>query len=81
MELPDDMLKMDGGYEGCVAGTVTRFGQPPILCYWYDKVIEKNMSDGMSYEEAVEWFEFNQIGAWVGEYTPCYIHKEVPGGD
>jgi hypothetical protein len=26
----------------------------------------------MSHEEAEEFFEFNVIGSWVGDYTPCF---------
>ena len=29
--------------------------------------------DGMTEEEAIEYFEFNQIGAWMGDNTPCFI--------
>jgi hypothetical protein len=28
--------------------------------------------DGMSYEDALEFFDFNVIGAWMGEGTPCF---------
>ena len=31
------------------------------------------MEMGMSHEEAVEYFEYNQIGAYVGDHTPCFI--------
>ena len=65
------MLRMDG-YNDCIIGVCYRFGQEPIIAYDYDKVIEKLMED-MTEEEAVEWFEFNQIGAWVGDTTPCFI--------
>ena len=27
----------------------------------------------MPYEEAVEYFEFNVAGAWVGEQTPIFV--------
>ena len=31
----------------------------------------------MTYEDAVEFFEFNTTGAWVGEGTPLFfISKE-----
>ena len=30
--------------------------------------------DGMTYEEAIEFFEFNIKGSWMGEYTPVYIY-------
>jgi hypothetical protein len=35
-------------------------------------VIAKNMSHGMTEEEAVEYFQFNQECAYVGEYTPGF---------
>ena len=28
----------------------------------------------MSEEEAYEYFEFNQMGAWMGEGTPCFLN-------
>jgi hypothetical protein len=34
------------------------------------------LEEEMTSEEALEWFEFNQIGAWVGDSTPCFITKE-----
>ena len=71
-DLTEDMLVMDG-YDDCIVGVVERFGQPPIVCYDRDKVIRAHMKDGMDYEEAEEFFEFNQIGAWLGESTPCFI--------
>jgi len=27
----------------------------------------------MTWEEAEEYFEFNQMGAWVGDSTPCFL--------
>jgi len=30
--------------------------------------------DGMSYEEAIEYFDFNVTGAYVGEHTPMFIY-------
>jgi hypothetical protein len=29
--------------------------------------------DGMSYDDAVEFFGFNIEGAYVGEFTPIYL--------
>ncbi len=69
-------LKMDG-YDDCILGVCRRFGQEPILAYDYDKVIDKLVDDGMTYDEAVEYHEYNQAGAWLGEYTPCFIHSEI----
>ena len=32
----------------------------------------------MTYEEAVEWMEFNVVGAWMGPKTPIFIHEIPP---
>jgi hypothetical protein len=68
----DDILLMDG-YDDCVVGVVEQFGRPPIVCYDRELVIRKLMEDGMTQEEAEEFFEFNQIGAWAGDRTPCFM--------
>ena len=68
----EELLTMDG-YDDCIAGVVERFGQQPIVCYDKDKVIEKLCAEGMPYEEALEWWGFNQIGAWMGDSTPCFL--------
>ena len=67
-----DAFKMDG-FDDCVLGVCYRFGQEPIIAYDQNKVIAKLQEDGMTEEEAIEFFEFNQIGAWVGDTTPCFI--------
>jgi len=46
------------------------------VIYDWDRVIEVNMECGMSEEEALEYFDFNQGGAYVGEHTPIYIRKQ-----
>ena len=61
------------GFDDCISGVCRRSGQEDIVAYDYDKVIERNMGDGMTRDEAVEYFEFNQIGSWVGDGTPCFI--------
>jgi len=68
----EEILMMDG-YDDCIIGVVEQFGRPPIVCYNRELVIRKLMDEGMSEEESIEFFEYNQIGAWVGDYTPCFI--------
>jgi len=74
-ESGEPLLKMDG-FDDCIAGVVERIGQEPIICYDKNKVLDQMVKDGMTYEEAVEYFEYNQIGAWVGERTPCFLITE-----
>lgn len=71
----DDCLLMDG-YNDCLIGTVERAGMTPIACYDKDKVIARLRADGMTQVEALEFFEFNQLGAWMGPNTPCFLTLE-----
>jgi hypothetical protein len=68
----DELLSMDG-YEDCIMGIVEQCGKPPILCYNKILMIQKMMDEGASHEEAEEYFDYNQIGAYVGESAPCFL--------
>lgn len=46
----------------------------PIVAYDVDKMLKIMVErDGMTYEEAMEYFGYNILGAWMGENTPVYI--------
>ena len=67
-----DLMSADG-FEDCLVGVVERYGSQPCLCYDKGLMIKKMVDHGMSEEEALEFFDFNIIGAWVGDNTPCFI--------
>jgi hypothetical protein len=71
-EVDPDILRADG-LDAALIGICHQFGRPAVAAYDYDKVIEILMSQSMAHDEAVEFFEFNIVGAWVGEYTPVFI--------
>jgi hypothetical protein len=71
----EDLLKMDG-YDDCIVGIVERFGQDSYFIYDKELVLEKLQKDGMSYEDALEYYEFNQLGAYVGETTPAFLIRD-----
>jgi hypothetical protein len=73
--LDEEMMIMDG-FDDCIIGVCERFGQERIVAYDGDAVIDKLISNGMTSEEALEYFDFNQLGAWVGDRTPCFIFKQ-----
>jgi len=62
-------------FDKAIIGVSERIGDEPSVAYDYDKVIEANIEMGMSYEEAIEYFSVNQIGAYMGEHTPVFITK------
>ncbi len=47
----------------------------PKVAYDYDKVIRANMKMGMSHIEAIEYFDYNQGEAYLGEHTPVFIKR------
>lgn len=75
----EEPLLYPTGYQDCIIGIVERFGQPPILCIDKEKLINRYMKDGMSWEEAVEFYEVNTVGAWMGEGTPCFLIRPEDG--
>ena len=69
-------MKLADGLEAALVGVGRRCGQPDLAVYSIEKAIEVLMQDlGCSRQEAVEWLEFNSIGAWVGEDTPIWIEE------
>lgn len=75
----EDLLTADG-FDDAILGVGTRCGQLPIVVYDVAKAIDILITrDGMSYEEAEEFFTFNVEGAWVGEQTPVWLR--VPEQD
>jgi hypothetical protein len=73
-EINPDAVILDG-YNHAIIGIATRFGTEPILCYSTAKIIETLMREGMTEEEAVEFFDFNIIGGWFGDGTPIFLDQ------
>jgi hypothetical protein len=67
-----NLLSIDD-FADCVVGLIERFSQKPILCYDRAKIIAKLAAQGMTQDEAFEFFQFNIIGAWMGDGTPCFL--------
>ena len=63
------------GFDDCVVGLLERFGvDVPVVVYDREKVIQKLMDNGIeTYEEAEEFYHYNQLGAWVGDGTPAFL--------
>lgn len=73
-----DALMADG-FEEAIIGMADRCGQPMLVVYDVEKCIEILVArDGMSEEEALEFFEFNTLGSWVGEGTPLFLWTMPP---
>jgi len=70
IEMTDNALLADGFSEALI-GMGNRFAYD-VAVYDYAKCIEI-LAREMSHEDAVEYFEFNVIGAYMGEHTPVFV--------
>lgn len=66
-----DLLFADG-FDDAILGVAERIGMEAVVAYSTLKIIEI-LSRDMTEEEAVEYFEFNILGAYVGERTPIFV--------
>ena len=68
LENYEDLLIADG-YDDAIIGVSTK----EIVIYSIPKILEILVKDGMDEDEALEFFEYNIEGAYVGEKTPIYM--------
>ena len=64
------------GLDDAVLGIAYRAGAAPLVAYSTSQCIQILMDrDGMSHDEASEFFEFNVLGAFVGPGTPVFVQQ------
>ena len=71
----EDLLLADG-FDAAFVGVGRRSSRPDVAVYDVAKMVEVlTVANGMPFEDAVEYLEFNVFGAWVGEQTPIYLER------
>lgn len=74
-ELPEDAIVFDNmSYDGSIIGVTT----DDRVVYSYDKMVEELMQDEeWSYENAVEWIDYNTIRAlpYAGPNGPIIMYN------
>jgi hypothetical protein len=61
-------------FDHAIVGLVHGYGQELVVLYDQAKVLAAMTADcGGDEEAAREWFEFNTIGAYLGEATPRFL--------
>ena len=78
-----DKILLADGFEDAFIGVVESFGTAPKACYDLTQCLDILMEGDagisspfprMTYDEAVEYMEFNVTQAYVGEHTPAFIN-------
>ena len=75
-ENPDALFA--DGFDDAIIGVCRKAGSSPVETYSYDKCMQTLMNQDMSYEDAIEWMEFNVVSAYVGPHTPVFIDLIKP---
>ncbi len=70
----EDVLFFDG-QDTAIMGLSTCFQYTKVI-YSYKKML-KNLEKHMTFEEAVEFFEFNVRGSYVGDNTPVIMQDDI----
>ena len=72
----DENVLLADGFEDALLGIGRKLVGKPIAVYDRTKCIEILVErDGMSFEEAEEYFSFNVEGAYVGDQTPMFVES------
>jgi hypothetical protein len=68
-----DLLFMsEPEYDDAIIGVMERAGGSPVIAYDTQKILDI-LERSMPMEEAQEFFEYNILGAYMGDKTPVYI--------
>jgi len=70
-------LEPSSFYDDFIVGVGYRFTYGPVLAYDLRGILGAHVEeDGMTHEEARDYFEVNTLGAWVGDGTPMFIDED-----
>lgn len=86
-EINPEALMCDG-FDEAIIGMAQRINLGPVVAYDVEKILsilaldmevdESDLQEGetienVKYSMALEYFEYNILGAWMGEFTPVFI--------
>lgn len=70
----DGALTLDG-FDSAILGIAVKPCQNTVVAYDFDLMVEQCIKDGMSDDEAIEYIDYNIVGAYMGEGTPIIVRK------
>jgi hypothetical protein len=73
---PEQGIILHDGLDEALIG-VTENGSVACACYGYERIMNiLCRRDGMTWEEAVEYIEYNYNNAYIGDGTPVIVSGE-----
>ena len=72
-EIAEGAVVLDG-LDEVIIGVTEEFGNNPRILYSKDKILSILCErDGMDMEEAIEFYDYNILGLYVGEQNPIFL--------
>ncbi|QDP57801.1 MAG: hypothetical protein Unbinned7358contig1001_27 [Prokaryotic dsDNA virus sp.] len=65
------------GLDDALLGFGSQWSRATLAVYSDRKILEVLQGQGMSYDEAVEFYDFNVRCLWCGEQTPLILEDTV----
>ena len=76
-EYAEGAILLDG-LESAIVGITDEFGAGRRILYSKDKIIQiLQERDGMTWDEAEEFFDYNIIGGYFGEQNPVFLDLSI----
>jgi hypothetical protein len=63
------------GFDEAILGMTYAFGKEPVVAYSINKILETLIKDGMTLEDAQEYFEYNILNAYFAEHNPVFLNE------
>jgi len=65
------------GFDDAIIGIAERINLNSVIVYDVAKIISILIDRyGMTYDEAEEYYNYNILGAWLGDNTPIYVRTQ-----
>jgi hypothetical protein len=61
------------GHANAIIGMAVQHGKRPLVLYDPVKIVDNLVLEGMTHDEAIEFYEFNIAGAFMGSNTPMIL--------
>ena len=66
-------------FDDAIIGIGNRCGMPDVYVYSYEKMLTILMKeDNLTERDAIDYLEYNALGAYVGEATPVIVRSIEP---
>ena len=70
---PEALFLKEDKYDAAILGLGERFGGVEAVVYDSQMILAILEEEFGDMDDAIEWYEYNILGAWLGERTPIFV--------